>query len=71
METELITSIIEAAPDPAAARAQFNAMAPLNRMATVDEVAGLVVYLGSDDAGFVTGAAYNIDGATSSGMMGV
>ncbi|NIO43280.1 MAG: SDR family oxidoreductase [Burkholderiales bacterium] len=71
VETELITSIIEAAPDPAAARAQFNAMAPLNRMATVDEVAGLVVYLGSDDAGFVTGAAYNIDGATSSGMMGV
>jgi len=71
VETEMITSIIDGAPDPQAARAQFEGMAALKRMATVEEVAGLVVYLASDEAAFISGAEYNIDGATSSGMMGV
>jgi len=71
VETEMISSIIEGAPDPQAARSQFEGMAALKRMATVEEVAGLVVYLASDEASFVSGAEFNIDGATSSGMMGV
>jgi NAD(P)-dependent dehydrogenase (short-subunit alcohol dehydrogenase family) len=32
-------------------------------MGTPDEVAALVLYLSSDEAAFVTGAAYPIDGA--------
>lgn len=71
VETAMITNIINAAPDPAAARGQFNAMAPLKRMAKVDEIAGLVAYLGSDEAGFINGAEYVIDGASTAGMMGV
>lgn len=71
VETEMIQNIIAGAPDPAAARAQFEGMAPMKRMATVEEIAGLVVYLCSDEAAFISGAAYNIDGATTSGMMGV
>lgn len=71
VETEMISAIISGAPEPEAARAQFNAMAQLNRMASVDEIAGLVVYLGSDEAGFISGASYNIDGASTAGMMGV
>ena len=43
----------------------------MKRMAHVDEIAGLVVYLGSDEAAFISGASYNIDGATTAGMMGV
>jgi len=35
---------------------------PLNRWATPEEVAGLAVYLASDEAGYVTGATYFIDG---------
>lgn len=35
------------------------------RHGTADEVAGLVSYLASDDAAFVTGAVYNIDGGWS------
>lgn len=71
VETELIRNIMNAQPDPAAARAMYEGMAPLKRMAQLDEVAGLVAYLSSDEAAFISGADYAIDGATTAGMMGV
>lgn len=71
VETDLICNIIDQCPDPAAARAQYEAMAPLRRMASVEEIAGLVAYLASDESAFVTGADYKIDGATTAGMLGV
>lgn len=71
VETEMIRGVIDRAPDPVAARAQFNAMAPLGRMAQVDEVAALVAFLGSDEAAFISGSEYGIDGASTAGMMGV
>ena len=71
VETDMIRGVIDRAPDPKAARAQFEGMAPLKRMAQVDEVAGLVAFLASDDAAFISGSEYGIDGATTAGMMGV
>lgn len=71
VETEMITSIIDGAEDSKAVREQFEGMAPMKRMARVEEIAGLVAYLGSDEAAFISGASYNIDGATTAGMMGV
>ncbi len=35
---------------------------PLNRWGKPDEIAGLAVYLASDEAGYVTGSTYFIDG---------
>ena len=35
---------------------------PLNRWGKPDEVAGLAVYLASDEASYVTGSTYFIDG---------
>ena len=35
---------------------------PVGRMADVSEIAGLVSYLASDEAGFITGASLTIDG---------
>ena len=37
----------------------------ISRHGTPDEVASLVAYLASSDAGFITGATYNIDGGWS------
>jgi NAD(P)-dependent dehydrogenase (short-subunit alcohol dehydrogenase family) len=46
-------------------------MSPLKRMANVDEIAGLVAFLASDEAAFISGSEYVIDGATTAGMTGV
>jgi len=68
VETHMISQAIESAPDPALARATLEGLAPMKRMATVDEIAGLVVYLGSDEAAFITGSEYVIDGGSTAGM---
>ncbi len=71
VETDMIRGVIDRAPDPKAARAQFEGMAPMKRMARVEEIAGLVVFLASDEAAFVSGSEYGMDGASTAGMMGV
>ena len=71
VETEMIRNVIDRSPDSAAARAQFEGMAPIGRMAQVEEVAALVAFLASDEAGFISGSEYGIDGASTAGMMGV
>jgi len=48
--------------DPEAAHRLFAAMQPLNRYGTPEEVGALIAFLLSDEAGFITGAPYLIDG---------
>jgi NAD(P)-dependent dehydrogenase (short-subunit alcohol dehydrogenase family) len=43
----------------------LSAAQPIGRMGTTEEVAGLALYLCSDEAAFVTGQAYPIDGGTT------
>jgi 3(or 17)beta-hydroxysteroid dehydrogenase len=71
VETDMIRGVIDRAPDPKAARAQFEGIAPFKRMARVEEIAALVAFLASDEAAFISGSEYVIDGATTAGMMGV
>ncbi|MEG3124199.1 SDR family NAD(P)-dependent oxidoreductase [Sphingomonas sp. GB1N7] len=71
VETDMIRGVIDRAPDPVAARGQFEGMAPLKRMAMVSEIAALVAFLASDEAAFISGSDYVIDGATTAGMQGV
>ena len=71
VETDMIAGIIANCPDPDAARAAYNGMSPMGRMARLEEVAGLVAYLSSDEAAFISGADYVIDGASTAGMTGV
>jgi NAD(P)-dependent dehydrogenase (short-subunit alcohol dehydrogenase family) len=71
VETDMIRTVIDRSPDPVAARAQFEGMAPLQRMAQVEEVAALVAFLATDEAAFISGSEYAIDGCSTAGMMGV
>jgi NAD(P)-dependent dehydrogenase (short-subunit alcohol dehydrogenase family) len=41
---------------------ELSASQPIGRMGRPDEVASLIAYLGSDEAAFVTGSAYDLDG---------
>jgi NAD(P)-dependent dehydrogenase (short-subunit alcohol dehydrogenase family) len=49
------------ADDPAQV-ARRNVHMPLGRFGRVEEIAGTVAYLASDDAGFVTASAFPVDG---------
>lgn len=71
VETDMIRGVIDRSPDPAAARGAFEGMAPMKRMAQLDEISALVAFLASDEAAFISGSDYVIDGATTAGMMGV
>ncbi|KAL1520269.1 hypothetical protein AB1Y20_023737 [Prymnesium parvum] len=48
--------------------AKLSAYQPIGRMGKPEEIAGLVLYLCSDEAAFVTGAAYPIDGGVTCRM---
>jgi NAD(P)-dependent dehydrogenase (short-subunit alcohol dehydrogenase family) len=45
--------------------AQLSAAQPIGRMGTPPEIAGLVAFLCSDEAAFITGSAYDIDGGAT------
>ena len=47
--------------------ARVKAVTPLRRPQTVEEIAGLVAYLASGDAGSITGQAISIDGGVVMG----
>ena len=44
---------------------KFVSRQPMGRVASADEIAALVVYLGSDESGFTTGHTHVIDGGWS------
>jgi NAD(P)-dependent dehydrogenase (short-subunit alcohol dehydrogenase family) len=44
--------------------AKLSAAQPIGRMGEPREIAALVAFLASDEAGFITGSAYDIDGGT-------
>lgn len=71
VETAMINNLIDTSGAPLETRAAYEGMSPLKRMANVDEIAGLVAFLASDEARFISGSEYVIDGATTAGMMGV
>jgi NAD(P)-dependent dehydrogenase (short-subunit alcohol dehydrogenase family) len=58
---------IEQADDPIAAEQARINYAPLKRIAAPGDIATAILYLASDDARFVTGAAFQIDGGSTAG----
>ena len=58
-----------AATWPESARANIVARIPMGRMGTLEEVAALVTFLGSERGGFVTGQVIHIDGGLGTGVL--
>jgi 3-oxoacyl-[acyl-carrier protein] reductase len=56
MRTEMIAAAIDADPE------RFNKRAPLGRIGTTEEVAGVVVFLCSERASYMTGATVDVSG---------
>jgi 3-oxoacyl-[acyl-carrier protein] reductase len=52
---------------PEEKRAEYKAQIPLQRYGTVDEIASAVLWLASDQAGYVTGAVIPVDGGLGMG----
>lgn len=60
-ETEMTDALPQARKD------EYRKAIPLGRFASVDEVAGVVTWLASDAAGYVTGAVIPVDGGLGMG----
>lgn len=65
--TEMWEPLLGDGPEREARIAAFVADTPLRRFGTVEEVAAVAVMLASDEAGYVTGAEFNIDGGLLAG----
>ena len=65
IDTPLIRGSINDSPNPAETEAFLSSKSVLNRMGTPEEVANVMYFLASDEASFVTGAAYFVDGGWS------
>lgn len=64
--TPLLDRQVSAAPNPEQYRREMESVYPLGRIGKPEEVAGVILFLASDAASFVTGAAWAVDGGLTS-----
>ncbi|MER7166145.1 SDR family oxidoreductase [Micromonospora sp. NPDC000207] len=60
--TPLVENFIASAPDPEAMRTRMESFNPKPGIPTPDDIAGVVLFLASDDAAWITGHTVPIDG---------
>jgi NAD(P)-dependent dehydrogenase (short-subunit alcohol dehydrogenase family) len=62
IDSPMLHNFVAEQSDPDYFRRAFDEMHPIGRVGTIDEVANVFVFLASDEASFVTGANYEVDG---------
>lgn len=62
VRTAMLEKVMAQVPNPKELMAQYNALHPIGRIGEPDEIASMAVYLASEEASFITGAAFNVDG---------
>jgi NAD(P)-dependent dehydrogenase (short-subunit alcohol dehydrogenase family) len=62
VETDLTAEVMRRAADPNAVRKERIGVHPIGRLGEPEDIAGLAVYLASDESAWVTGAALPVDG---------
>jgi len=62
VDTPMLRWAIQQSPDADAVLEECRQMHPVKRIAKPEEVAALILYLASDDAAFITGQYFRIDG---------
>ena len=67
VETPFVSSRLAEYPDPEKAYREMSATQAVGRMGKPEEIAAAAVYLASDEAAFVTGTAFEIDGGFAVG----
>jgi NAD(P)-dependent dehydrogenase (short-subunit alcohol dehydrogenase family) len=67
VETPFVSARLREYPDPEQAYREMSESQAIGRMGRPDEIAAAALYLASDEAAFVTGAAFAIDGGWSAG----
>jgi len=64
----LAEGYFQSQPDPAKARAEAGKLHALSHIGKPEEVGRVAVFLASDDASFVTGSSFVVDGGFGSGL---
>ena len=62
IDTDLNLAFVKGQPHPESFTEGLGQIHPVKRTGTPDDVAALAAFLGSDDAAFITGEVYRIDG---------
>ncbi len=65
IDSPMLHDFLAAQSDPARFRQAFDKMHPIGRVGTIEEVVNVAVFLASDEASFVTGSNYEVDGGMS------
>ncbi|SME91058.1 2-hydroxycyclohexane-1-carbonyl-CoA dehydrogenase [Tistlia consotensis] len=61
-ETALLQGVLDTAADPAKLAEAFRRAVPMGRLGRPDDLPGAIAFLGSDDAGYVTGQVLSVSG---------
>jgi L-fucose dehydrogenase len=65
VDTPLMRQWASTLPDPEAALSRIAALQPLNRMADIEEIGRVCLFLATEDSSFITGQGLHVDGGAS------